>query len=90
MVFITGHKKKFTGHEMETWLPPHNRNQENIKFMNTPIIARELTEEAPHSPKSKKLSDDLSQSRDTREDSGPCRMKTMHDSQALFDICGDF
>jgi hypothetical protein len=49
----------------------------------------EPTEEASHSPKSKKRNNDLSQSCDTHEDGGPCQMKTTHDTQALFHICGD-
>jgi hypothetical protein len=44
---------------------------------------------ATPSPKSQKRDNIFSKSRDTREDRGTRQMKTTHNSQTLFRICGD-
>ena len=36
---------------MKTQLPPPKPNKENNKIMTTPIITRDLTKQAPHSPR---------------------------------------
>jgi hypothetical protein len=45
---------------------------------------------ATPSPKSLKRDNTLSQSRATREDRGERQMKTTHNSQTFFRICGNF
>jgi hypothetical protein len=43
-------EKDISLHEIETQLPPHEPNQNN-RFMNTLITNRDLTKQAPHSPR---------------------------------------
>jgi hypothetical protein len=45
---------------------------------------------ATPSPKSPKRDNIFSKSRDTREDRGSRQMKTTHNSQTFFRICGNF
>jgi hypothetical protein len=70
-----------------------------IKLAETPPTAvfpktlhrlRPNPKEATPSPKSLKRDNTFSQSRDTREDRGSRQMKTTHNSQTLFRICGNF
>jgi hypothetical protein len=62
----------------------------------TPVFPKKLHRLQPNpkaatpSPKSQKRDDIFSKSRDTRENRGSRQMKTTHNSQTLFRICGDF
>jgi hypothetical protein len=62
----------------------------------TPVFPQTLhrlqpnPKEATLSPKSKKRDNTFSQSRDTREDRGTRQMKTTHNSQTFFRMCGNF
>jgi hypothetical protein len=58
-------------------------------FQKTLHRLRPNPEAAAPSPKSQKRDNIFSKSRDTREDRGTRQMKTTHNSQTLFRICGD-
>jgi hypothetical protein len=70
-------------------------NQTKIKSADTPqkpvfpqTLHRLRPNPGPANPKAKKRDNIFSKSRNAHEDRGTRQMKTAHDSQALFRICG--
>jgi len=61
----------------------------------TPVFPKTLhrlrlnSKEGVQTPKSKKRDNIFSKSRDTREDRDTRQMKTTHDSQTFFRMCGE-
>jgi len=66
------------------------------KTLQTPVFPQTLhrlrlnPKAATPSPKSQKRDNTFSKSRDTHEDRGTRQMKTTHNSQTFFRMCGNF
>jgi hypothetical protein len=59
-------------------------------FPKTPHRLRQTPNDGATNPKSSKRNNTFSQSRDVREDRGTRQIKTKHNSETLFRMCGDF